>query len=164
MMLFHIAIFFVFFKSEITQSYSFTDLLHTLFHTLKQKMCIRDRSEKGCRAQYQYYFAPSRHAPKDSHYNTSDEMLPANITICWLCKHTNRFACPWFDPDNPRPVDGWTAEKESKLCVNTDNSRHYYVTYKVSHCPKFAPDDPKYYARWRERHKTKNVGECRSTK
>lgn len=122
------------------------------------------RSEKGCRAQYQYYFAPSRHAPKDSHYNTSDEMLPANITICWLCKHTNRFACPWFDPDNPRPVDGWTAEKESKLCVNTDNSRHYYVTYKVSHCPKFAPDDPKYYARWRERHKTKNVGECRSTK
>lgn len=36
MMLFHIAIFFVFFKSEITQSYSFTDLLHTLFHTLKQ--------------------------------------------------------------------------------------------------------------------------------
>lgn len=28
--------FFVFFKSEITQSYSFADLLHTLFHTLKQ--------------------------------------------------------------------------------------------------------------------------------
>ena len=113
------------------------------------------RSVRECQSRYHYYFGDHKH---------NDEMLPANITICWLCKHTNRFACPWFDPDNPRPVDGWTAEKESKLCVNTDNSRHYYVTYKVSHCPKFAPEDPEYYARWRERHKTKNVGECRSTK
>ena len=116
---------------------------------------VLGRSIRECQSRYHYYFGD---------HKRNDEMLPANITICWLCKHTNRYDCPWFDPDNPRPVDGWTAEKESKLCVNTDNSRHYYVTYKVSHCPKFVAEDPEYYARWRERHKTKNVGECRSTK
>lgn len=113
------------------------------------------RSVGVCQLQYHYYFGD---------HKRNDEMLPANITICWLCKHTNRFACSWFNPDNPSPVDGWTAEKESKLCVNTDNSRHYYVTYKVSHCPKFVAEDPEYYARWRERHKTQKVGECRSIK
>ena len=71
------------------------------------------RSVGVCQLQYHYYFGD---------HKRNDEMLPANITICWLCKHTNRFACSWFNPDNPSPVDGWTAEKESKLCVNTDNS------------------------------------------
>lgn len=113
------------------------------------------RSAGVCQLKYHYYFGD---------HKRNDEMLPANITICWLCKHTNRYDCTWFDPDNPQPVDGWTAEKETRSYINTPPHRYYYVTYKVSHCPKFAADDPEYYARWRERHKTKNVGECRSTK
>ena len=113
------------------------------------------RSAGVCQLKYHYYFGD---------HKRNDEMLPANITICWLCKHTNRYDCTWFDPDNPQPVDGWIAEEETRNYINTPPHRHYYVTYKVSHCPKFVAEDPEYYARWRERHKTKKVGECRSTK
>ena len=110
------------------------------------------RSAGVCQLKYHYYFGD---------HKRNDEMLPANITICWLCKHTNRYDCTWFDPDNPQPVDGWIAEEETRNYINTPPHRHYYVTYKVSHCPKFVAEDPEYYARWRERHKTKKVGECR---
>ena len=102
------------------------------------------RSVRECQLQYHYYFGD---------HERNDEMLPANITICWLCKHTNRYDCTWFDPDNPRPVDGWIAEEETRNYINTPPHRHYYVTYKVSHCPKFVAEDPEYYARWRGRHK-----------
>ena len=48
------------------------------------------RSIRECQSRYHYYFGD---------HKRNDEMLPANITICWLCKHTNRFdvgECPVY--------------------------------------------------------------------
>lgn len=56
-------------------------------------------------------------------------------TLCWECKNTNRFKCPWFNPDNPQPVPGWTAEKQYKKGVGD--------TYYVTACPNFLPVDPR---------------------
>lgn len=54
------------------------------------------------------------------------------LSLCWKCKNTNRFDCPWFDPDNPQPVPGWVAELVPKHRIEE--------TYLVKECPKFEPE------------------------
>lgn len=54
-------------------------------------------------------------------------------TLCWSCKNTNRFKCPWFNPDDPQPVPGWVAELRPVKGVKGDS-------YFVKECPKFEPD------------------------
>ena len=56
-------------------------------------------------------------------------------TICWECKNTNRYDCPWFDPDDPQPVPGWVAEPRT-MYSGSD-------TYLVKECPKFEPLPPR---------------------
>lgn len=57
-------------------------------------------------------------------------------TLCWRCKNTNRFKCTWFDPKNPRPVEGWEAIQRD-LYVDTRRVESYFV---VS-CPNFDPEE-----------------------
>lgn len=54
------------------------------------------------------------------------------LSLCWKCKNTNRFDCPWFDPDNPQPVPGWEAELIPKHRIAE--------TYLVKECPNFKPE------------------------
>lgn len=60
---------------------------------------------------------------------------PDQPTICWGCKNTNRFDCPWFNPDDPQPVPGWVAEPREMYSGAT--------TYLVKECPKFEPMPPR---------------------
>lgn len=57
-------------------------------------------------------------------------MHGGRLSLCWFCKNTNRFDCPWFDPDNPQPVPGWVAELRKVEGVQGDS-------YRVKECPKF---------------------------
>lgn len=57
-------------------------------------------------------------------------------TLCWSCKHTNRDECPWFDPDNPQPVDGWEA-------IRVDGRAYIGTSYTVLSCPKFERIEPR---------------------
>ena len=50
------------------------------------------RSAGVCQLKYHYYFGD---------HKRNDEMLPANITICWLCKHTNRYDSHGLMPTIP---------------------------------------------------------------
>lgn len=52
-------------------------------------------------------------------------------TLCWQCLNTDRFKCPWFNPDNPQPVPGWVAELRPKSMIGE--------SYMVKECPKFEP-------------------------
>lgn len=52
-------------------------------------------------------------------------------TLCWQCQNTNRFKCPWFNPDSPQPVPGWVAEPRTMY--------RGQQTYLVRECPKFEP-------------------------
>lgn len=61
--------------------------------------------------------------------------LGNRLSLCWGCKNTNRFDCPWFDPDNPQPVPGWVAELIPKHRIAE--------TYLVKECPKFDPEPPR---------------------
>lgn len=54
--------------------------------------------------------------------------LTGKPTLCWFCQNTNRYKCTWFNPRNPQPVVGWTAEK-------TQNSG--YESYRVISCPNY---------------------------
>ena len=45
-------------------------------------------------------------------------------TICWDCKKAMYGGCSWTDPEVQKPVDGWTATKNSK-------------GYLVRECPLF---------------------------
>ena len=56
-------------------------------------------------------------------------------TICWECKNTNKYDCPWFNPDDPQPVPGWVAEPRT-MYSGSD-------TYLVKECPKFEPLPPR---------------------
>lgn len=51
-------------------------------------------------------------------------------TLCWSCKHTNRDECPWFDPDDPQPVEGWEA-------IRVDGRPYIGTSYTVLSCPNF---------------------------
>lgn len=53
-------------------------------------------------------------------------------TLCWSCQNTNRFKCSWFNPDNPQPVPGWTAELRRVKGIKGDS-------YCVTACPNFLP-------------------------
>ena len=56
-------------------------------------------------------------------------------TLCWECKNTNTYDCPWFNPDDPQPVPGWVAEPRT-MYSGSD-------TYLVKECPKFEPMPPR---------------------
>ena len=51
-------------------------------------------------------------------------------TLCWTCKNTNRDKCPWFDPDDPQPVEGWNA-------IRVDGRPFIGTSYTVLECPKY---------------------------
>lgn len=59
-------------------------------------------------------------------------------TLCWNCKNTNRFKCSWFDPKNPKPVDGWTAVRR-----DTFAGKRQVESYHVISCPNYVPEDPR---------------------
>lgn len=59
---------------------------------------------------------------------------PQEPTLCWKCKNTNRFKCPWFNPDDPQPVPGWVAEPRTTY--------HGTESYLVRECPNFVPENP----------------------
>lgn len=52
-------------------------------------------------------------------------------TICWTCKNTND-SCPWFSA-NPKPVEGWTAERKDYRQSNGE----LCDTYIVKECPNY---------------------------
>ena len=57
-------------------------------------------------------------------------------TICWRCKHTSLAECPWFNPKNPQPVEGWEAER-TKIKVG----RNLWAdSFRVISCPNFELD------------------------
>ena len=58
-------------------------------------------------------------------------------TLCEACKHTNRFECSWFDPDNPRPVPGWEAKPKTITYETAAGVRHEIKSYLVKKCPNF---------------------------
>lgn len=60
---------------------------------------------------------------------------PQESTLCWKCKNTNRFKCPWFNPANPQPVPGWVAEPRVMY--------RGVQSYLVKECPKFDPEPPR---------------------
>lgn len=60
---------------------------------------------------------------------------PDQPTLCWGCKNTNRYDCPWFDPSDPQPVPGWVAEPREMYSGST--------TYLVKECPRFEPEPPR---------------------
>lgn len=53
------------------------------------------------------------------------------MTLCWGCQNTSRHKCSWFDPDNPQPVPGWTAEQSYVSRIGD--------SYHVVACPNFLP-------------------------
>lgn len=57
-------------------------------------------------------------------------------TLCWNCKHTNRDECPWFDPDDPQPVEGWEA-------IRVDGRAYIGTSYTVLNCPEFDRIEPR---------------------
>jgi len=59
-------------------------------------------------------------------------------TLCWNCKNTNRFKCSWFDPKNPKPVDGWEAVRRDLLVYN-----RRIESYCVVRCPNYVPEEPR---------------------
>ena len=65
----------------------------------------------------------------------AERYRPDQPTLCWKCKNTNRFDCPWFDPADPQPVPGWVAEPREMYSGST--------TYLVKECPKFEPEPPR---------------------
>lgn len=48
-------------------------------------------------------------------------------TLCWTCKHTNRFECSWFS-EKAIPVPGWKAIKRP-----VDGNESYIVV----ECPNY---------------------------
>lgn len=56
-------------------------------------------------------------------------------TLCWECKNTDRFKCPWFNPADPQPVPGWVAERRVRPLLGE--------TYTVKECPNFEPEPPR---------------------
>ncbi len=56
---------------------------------------------------------------------------PQEPTLCWGCKNTNRFKCPWFNPADPQPVPGWVAEPRTMYRGEQ--------SYLVRECPNFTP-------------------------
>lgn len=64
-------------------------------------------------------------------------MTDRTMTICWLCKNTNRYDCTWFDPDDPKPVEGWVVEESE---VNFGRQRTD-VSYTVKSCPNFKREE-----------------------
>lgn len=60
---------------------------------------------------------------------------PQYPTLCWGCKNTNRFKCPWFNPADPQPVPGWVAEPRVMY--------RGVQSYLVKECPKFEPEPPR---------------------
>lgn len=52
-------------------------------------------------------------------------------TKCWTCKNTND-SCPWFSA-NPKPVEGWTAERKDYKQSNGE----LCDTYIVRECPNY---------------------------
>lgn len=57
-------------------------------------------------------------------------------TLCWKCKNTNRDKCSWFDPKNPKPVEGWEAVRRDLFA---DVRR--IESYRVISCPNFDPEE-----------------------
>lgn len=51
-------------------------------------------------------------------------------TLCWSCQNTNRDDCSWFDPDDPKPVEGWEA-------VEYPDRPYTGTCYMVRRCPNF---------------------------
>lgn len=51
-------------------------------------------------------------------------------TLCWTCNNTDRDKCPWFDPDDPQPVEGWNA-------IRVDGRPFIGTSYTVLECPKY---------------------------
>lgn len=56
------------------------------------------------------------------------------VTLCWFCQNTNRFDCPWFNPDDPQPVPGWVAELRPKCRIGE--------SFLVKECPNFKHQRP----------------------
>ena len=59
-------------------------------------------------------------------------------TLCWGCKNTNAYACPWFS-DKGKPVPGWKATP-TYVIMHSYNGKKAYApqrSYIVHECPLF---------------------------
>lgn len=57
-------------------------------------------------------------------------------TLCWYCKNTNAFDCPWFGK-NEEPVPGWKATPSTVKYKGQEKP-----SYRVHECPLFEPEYP----------------------
>lgn len=62
-------------------------------------------------------------------------------TLCWKCKNTNAFDCPWFSKKE-EPVPGWKATP-TILHLQRGKKKNELLpvrSYIVHECPLFVPD------------------------
>ena len=96
-----------------------------------------------CAKEFKKKWWNQKYCSKQCQGVASHKKSGSKDTLCWYCKNTNAFDCPWFSK-REEPVPGWKATPTT-LKQQRGKSRNKVIevrSYIVHECPLFEPEFP----------------------